>query len=535
MESLDSFVYDALDSSTDSIRLLFLLPYPKKANKRKTADAVCCEVVSVTFASIPKYEALSYTWGEEDATKTIELNRRSFRVRKNLYDALYHLRSEKEKRVIWVDAICINQNDNDERSCQVSIMPSIYSRAQKVLVWLGLGTSYPHPTKEFGWFEKKSMCEHRYWSRLWILQEIGLAHRLDLCQGYQAITWDEFIKGSDFQCARNDTVRRVVKFRENRYKDLRLELLLEKFQDAECSEPRDKIFGFLGLAADYWINGLTINYTISMFDLYASVIGFHQNSPPLDDVDNIEKSVDRSTRLIKFSQLVQRLLGPSVDEEAQKQVSSEHSGMLEARGFAVGEIRHLGPTYSDFVRSPNAEREWKQSFGIHYTDPRILERLRESHEACYWSSFGGEEWVPKKIRNIDAANCFGFKWDAEDSAKSAKKEPVTENTLGADPRFFICTAVSVGFAPPQAKVGDLICQFWDCDVTVVLRQQCDQDYYRIVGRAHVWMKGGPVAPIEAINLDLKSWNHYNEAAGDADFRQMMRLRLDIATLQKLTC
>ena len=166
---------------------------------------------------------------------------------------------------------------------------------------------------------------------------------------------------------------------------------------------------------------------------------------------------------------------------------------------------------------------------------KILERLRKSHESCYWSSFGGEEWVPKKVRNIDATNCFGFKWDAADSAKSAKKEPVTETTLGADPRFFICTAISVGFAPPQAKVGDLICQFWDCDVAVVLRQQCDQDYYRIVGRAHVWVENDPAVPINAINLDLKRWNHYNEAAGDADFRQMMRLRLDIATLQKLTC
>src|SRR2546429_478553 len=117
-ESLDSFVYDALDSSTDSIRLLSLLPYQKEAKPSKPADTVRCEVISVTFASIPKYEALSYTWGEEADTQTIELNHRRFSVRKNLYDALYHLRNDKKERVIWVDAICINQNDNDERSCQ---------------------------------------------------------------------------------------------------------------------------------------------------------------------------------------------------------------------------------------------------------------------------------------------------------------------------------------------------------------------------------------------------------------------------------
>ena len=103
---------------------------------------------------------------------------------------------------------------------------------------------------------------------------------------------------------------------------------------------------------------MTVNYRISIFDQYASVIGFHYNSPPLD-MDDIHKSVDRSARLIKFSQLVQRLLGPSVDEETQEQVSPERSGMFEARGCVVGEILHLGPTYSDFVSSPNAERKWK--------------------------------------------------------------------------------------------------------------------------------------------------------------------------------
>jgi len=188
----------------------------------KTADAVRCEVISVTFASIPKYEALSYTWGEEDATRTIELNHRSFRVRKNLYDALYHLRNNEKERVIWVDAICINQNDNDERSCQVSIMPSIYSRAQKVLVWLRLGTSYEDP------------CKHPYWSRLWILQEIGLAHRLDICQGDQVITWNTFLDQTGASWASFAAARKVVKFRENRHKDLRLELLLEKCQ-RRCS------------------------------------------------------------------------------------------------------------------------------------------------------------------------------------------------------------------------------------------------------------------------------------------------------------
>ena len=534
-KSLDSFVYDALDSSTNGIRLLSILPY-EKPNDRETADTVRCKVFPVTFASIPKYEALSYTWGAEDATETIELNGQRFKVRTNLYDALHHLRHKTEERVIWVDAICINQKDNDERSCQVSIMPSIYSRAQKVLIWLGL-RSYDSGAEPSPTYDVIPARAHPYWSRLWILQEIGLAHHLEICIGNLVMTWNEFFADVDDIHRGDDAVSKVFQFRENRHRDLRLEILLEKFQNAQCSEPRDKIFGFLGLAGDYGINSLTVNYNISMFDLYASVIKFHHNSPPLDarvDGFDIDSSVDRCARLIKFSQLVQRLLGPSVDEEAQKQVSLEHSGMFEARGFVVGEIKHLGPTYSDFVSSPIAEREWKQSFAIHYPGSVILESLRESHESCYWSSFGEEQWVPKKIRNVTATNCFGFKWDAESSAKTAKKVPVTENTLDTDPRLFLCTAISVGFAPPQAEVGDLICQFWGCDVSVVLRKQWDQDYYRIVGRAHVWTNWGLTDPMDVINLNVNEWEHYEEASEDANFRKMIRLRLDIATLQKLT-
>ena len=81
---------------------------------------------------------------------------------------------------------------------------------------------------------------------------------------------------------------------------------------------------------------------------------------------------------------------------AQKQVSPERSGMFEARGCVVGEILHLGPTYSDFISSPNAERKWKQSFGIHYTTPR-------AHESCYWwrrvgSQEGSEYWRRQLLR-----------------------------------------------------------------------------------------------------------------------------------------
>jgi hypothetical protein len=151
----------------------------------------------------------------------------------------------------------------------------------------------------------------------------------------------------------------------------------------------------------------------------------------------------------------------------------------------------------------------------------------------------GRPWNGKsrKVRNVGGVS-FGFRWNAEESAAStkfSKDGPAAAGALGTDPRLFLGTSTLVGFVPPQAQEGDTICHFWGCDVTIVLRRQGDQDYYQIVGIAHVSMVGRLANPINIINLDLSGWKNYQEAAENHNFRHMMRLKLDIETLQKLTC
>jgi hypothetical protein len=68
---------------------------------------------------------------------SISLNGQSFAVTPNLFIALKHLRNAEEPRVLWIGAICINQEDIEERGKQVQIMSKIYSNAIRVLVWLG--------------------------------------------------------------------------------------------------------------------------------------------------------------------------------------------------------------------------------------------------------------------------------------------------------------------------------------------------------------------------------------------------------------
>lgn len=83
-----------------------------------------------------RYDALSYTWGDQPKSHIILIEGEEVRVTPNLFNALQHLRSTVTL-TIWVDAICINQDNNAERSSQVAMMDIIYSKCDRVHLWLG--------------------------------------------------------------------------------------------------------------------------------------------------------------------------------------------------------------------------------------------------------------------------------------------------------------------------------------------------------------------------------------------------------------
>lgn len=83
------------------------------------------------------YEALSYTWGDSAFTRPICVNNHDFSITGSLSEALMHLWKSDTGRYLWVDAICIDQSNVEEKSIQVANMFSIYSKASCVVIWLG--------------------------------------------------------------------------------------------------------------------------------------------------------------------------------------------------------------------------------------------------------------------------------------------------------------------------------------------------------------------------------------------------------------
>lgn len=112
-------------------RLLTILP------ARSLNEDLKCQLRRFPLHEAPAYEALSYVWGDPTAKARVICNGDVFMATLSLFQALESLRLPDSLRVIWADAICVNQDDLDERAEQVGFMGQIFSKAERVVVWLG--------------------------------------------------------------------------------------------------------------------------------------------------------------------------------------------------------------------------------------------------------------------------------------------------------------------------------------------------------------------------------------------------------------
>ena len=164
------------------------------------------------------YEALSYTWGSPGKSEVfikILSQSEAYRIaiRPNLESALRQLRSPGNDKFFWVDALCINQQDYDEKSSQIPMMWEIYNGAFNVCVWLG--THYDESAKAMDFIEEivkldnleqlvqntetsekwaalSNIMRRPWFSRRWIVQEIALAKNATLHCGGHFVSWRDF-------------------------------------------------------------------------------------------------------------------------------------------------------------------------------------------------------------------------------------------------------------------------------------------------------------------------------------------------------
>lgn len=224
MSPTEAFVYEPLPEDVDSIRLLRVLP------NSGSSDLVQCELANETIRE--QYTALSYTWGPPNAELKVQVNGRILNVRRNLWKFLIRVSISPQYTTqnFWIDAVCINQQDDRDKSLQVGRMGKIYESARHVIIWLAPADSRQHgplddlPTP-ITHFTNMTQClfeqgkihlapqssgstsystlisdryfrdlitQHDYWRRLWIVQEFLLNKERTILYGSLAVPWEIF-------------------------------------------------------------------------------------------------------------------------------------------------------------------------------------------------------------------------------------------------------------------------------------------------------------------------------------------------------
>ena len=289
-------LYKPLNVERREIRLLHIKP------SLKLEEQPQCSLETVSLDDNPQFEALSYAWGDPNLTRPIRLENREWYATINLEAGLRYLRNPSEEVVIWVDALCVDQSSVDERNSQVLLMKTIYSNAERVRVWLGEATRgsddalaiLEHMGRNIPFIDirldgRQLKDEHaRYltelmnrpwWNRVWVQQEHILAKDVTLHCGLRSVDLsailkkirdvDDLLKGWDgrFDNWINPLIHsRHVYLNHNRTGGYGRTFagILARGCFKDCTDLRDSIYGFLGLAEKVVVDAIIPDYSIPL-------------------------------------------------------------------------------------------------------------------------------------------------------------------------------------------------------------------------------------------------------------------------------
>jgi hypothetical protein len=274
----------------------------------------------------PAFEALSYAWGEFQEPVPIRVHERckkfqpttsSLHIQPSLELALRHLRLEKSKRKVWIDAICINQVDTIEKSLHIPYMWTIYKYASRTIVWLGPernnsglamqnlkhiarqsvllmdGSRLPAPGNcdldiyqdPYPLLSEKSteaitqLLDRQYFQRLWIISELSMSDiKAELHCGTDSMSLVDF--RTSLKCLSSSPTRpplallkrlRDIKALTSPSSSLAFSVMLELYRHHKCADALDKVYGLLSMASKEFKECVDVDYKISCASLYQAV------------------------------------------------------------------------------------------------------------------------------------------------------------------------------------------------------------------------------------------------------------------------
>lgn len=312
----------------DNIRLIRLSP---RADPQEITRQIAVELKAVPFQQAPQYTALSYVWGPPQDTRTIHISGHPVQVRANLWDFLSNISQSDSVEYIWVDALCIDQSSNAERNHQVALMGQIYSRASKIVAWLGAGP--PELVHSFGQLAlmqpaetvKQFDCNRAlirrygqtfrdasYWRRAWIVQEYVLARAVEFWCGPERMgaevhelcarmLWNTVLDSATgiLELVR---LRQARQTRQDAPKDVDEVLKGLSMQLRKCADVRDRVYAVLSLVDPEALEKfpIAVDYNLSPSALHTKLLARHKKQ--------LEQNPEGFVDAAEFSALILEVL-----------------------------------------------------------------------------------------------------------------------------------------------------------------------------------------------------------------------------------
>jgi hypothetical protein len=423
---------EQLESRT--ARILVLHPGSKSDNIK--CDLIQKEdLAQASLGKVSPYEAVSYVWGGEEDPNFIILCDIRFAVTRNLAEALRYLRFPKSDRMLWVDAICINQYDEKEKEAQVLSMHLIYKFAKEVIAWLGppndasiwaysimntmqkqsiLPISAVITFDEYGPF--KDIMGRPYWSRAWVVQEMMSAQALSIQCGSDVVPYSRLEeiyprnKPAYVQIGPDENTSARINFQgDSEVVILRLDSerissnrFLDCFLDRHCRERHDNIFAFLNLLSDDIQRKIRVCYKTdirklvritaraiikSTQSLHIIVIRGRQTPPIAEECDKWQLGMPSWCPYLA-TPYERCSLGPQTKPSlfAENAVFSFVDSKVRVRGFAIGKVSQ---TISRQISHKFATTTW--------WDEADIERERKHYRKCLYLGLHG---MPKDQHTV---------------------------------------------------------------------------------------------------------------------------------------
>ena len=504
-------------------------------------DALSIQVLeNVELETAPVYEALSYTWGDFNKESSISCGSERIAITANLAAALRQLRTPDKPRALWIDQICINQDDVDERNKQVALMHKIYSKAENVVIWLGeegpddemafrfvpvLLSHLPPLSASHGgvarqglvarqalpilgspaWIALSRVFSRPYFRRSWIVQEVALARHAVVHCGPHVIDWDLLAAASSYQMGQlasdaenaHDAVAAIMEFHRNdhgRGNNI-VDALFMSYR-FNCTDPRDKVFALLGLAQALVLRP---TYSARVEDVY-----LHTTQFMILEFGNLDilccvshpKTIATLPSWVPDWQAqvtVKRKLGKATvrapDTPRQQVRYSDNYRTLTVEGWCVASIATVANVFTrdesgilvgwDGFVEETVPTDGRSSTALYRRTLLAGERLPgiTSDEELH-SAY--EAW-----QNLLTRRLGGYKpltnLPDENEKGSEFDRALTETCVGR--RLFATAQHNLGLAPSEARAGDVVCFLGNGCTPFVLRPR--GRYFEFVGESYV--------------------------------------------------